>query len=700
MHRYRWLIVLMGFDMITLVTRWIAGSFMLMLALCPAIAQADGGRVALVIGNGGYDDSIGALRNPGNDAKLMAQTLKKLGFSVTLAIDVNQKEMKRSIRDFGQALMALGPDGIGLFYYAGHGVQVEGVNYLLPIGAEIRNEGDVELEAIAANSVLAQMEYAPNSVNLVFLDACRNNPLTRSFRSASRGLARVDAPRGSFVGYSTAPGEVSVDGKGSNSPYTLALAEELLRPGQAIEEVHRSVRLKVLAATNEQQTPWDSSSLTAAVTLATAPAAPIAAVPAPAAPAATAPAPSAPEAERAWNNVKDSKNPAVFRAFLQQYPSGLYAALAQDRLDQLGGGAQQSASAAAATPAPAAPAAPLIAGPAVVDVEPMQGSYVAIKSANIRAEPNAKAKVIGKFKAAESVTVTGRTADQEWLQVASAAGTGFVSAQLLQADESIANRTPEPASVPESAPAPLPADPESNALKLTDSLRPEIERYLSNSKSQTGNYRFLAVNAAGDKIGVSISCKMKSSGWGGWAAEGCNDEARAKEMALSACGSNCRIIFNRAEKIGDFEIEWVNANGSTEGAAAEPVTEPTPTATTETTTEPAAPTQSASAAPGPDSIDTNILRVAASLRADIEKYLANSQSQTSNFRFLAVNAAGDKLGISTSCKMKTSGWGGWSAEGCSNEADAKRLAIEACGGDCRIIFKGADKVGDFEIEWY
>ncbi|HJT11713.1 MAG TPA: caspase family protein, partial [Dongiaceae bacterium] len=242
---------------------------LLSIALClvlPGDAWA-ATRVALVVGNGAYAPEIGKLKNPRNDAQLMAETLQGLGFEVALVLDADQKAMKRAVREFGQKLRESGPQGIGLFYYAGHGVQVDGENYLLPIGAEVAAEGDVELEAVAAAGILSQMQYAGNAVNLAFLDACRNNPLTRSFRSGARGLARVDAPRGSFVGYSTAPGDVSVDGDADNSPYALALAEELNTPGISIEEAHRAVRGKVLAATNQRQTPWDSSSLTGPVIL-------------------------------------------------------------------------------------------------------------------------------------------------------------------------------------------------------------------------------------------------------------------------------------------------------------------------------------------------------------------------------------------------------------------------------------------------
>ncbi len=294
-------------------------------------------RVALVVGNGDYGPEIGKLKNPDSDAKLMAKTLEGLGFEVALVTDADQKAMKRAIREFGQKLRGTGADGIGLFYYAGHGVQVDGENYLLPIGAEIAAEGDVELEAVSASSILSQMQFAGNAINLVFLDACRNNPLSRNFRSGARGLARVDAPRGSFVGYSTAPGDVSVDGDNDNSPYALALVEELTQPGISIEEAHRAVRGKVLAATNQRQTPWDSSSLTGPVVLKqevalVAPATP----PAPQPEAQGGGSGSGQQAELLfWDSIKSSDNPATFEAYLKQFPNGIFAGLAQAKVDEL-----------------------------------------------------------------------------------------------------------------------------------------------------------------------------------------------------------------------------------------------------------------------------------------------------------------------------------------------------------------------------
>jgi uncharacterized caspase-like protein len=295
-------------------------------------------RVALVIGNSNYGPEIGLLKNPGNDAKLMADTLKGLGFQVDLVLDADQKAMKRAVKSFGAKLREAGSEATGLFYYAGHGVQVEGTNYLLPVGAEIAAEADVEIESIAADDVMTQMQSAGNAVNLVFLDACRNNPLARASRSATRGLARLDAPRGSFVGYSTAPGDVAADGDGVNSPYALALAEELKTPGISVEEAHRNVRAKVLAVSGNKQTPWDSSSLTGSVILAAK-----AAESAPAPAVQPSPA-SQPQIQQQavvdkealfWESIKDSKNPAELEAYVKKYPEGTFVDLARVKIEAM-----------------------------------------------------------------------------------------------------------------------------------------------------------------------------------------------------------------------------------------------------------------------------------------------------------------------------------------------------------------------------
>ncbi len=169
---------------------------MVLLYLSAAAAEP---RVALVIGNSAYKDT--PLANPTNDARLIAKTLSDLGFELIVRIDVEQKAMKLAIMEFGDRLEAAGKDAVGLFYYAGHGVQVRGRNFLVPLNSRIRREKDVAVEAVNAAWVLEQMEFAGNRVNFVILDASRINPLTRDFRSPTQGLARMNAPRGSLVAY-------------------------------------------------------------------------------------------------------------------------------------------------------------------------------------------------------------------------------------------------------------------------------------------------------------------------------------------------------------------------------------------------------------------------------------------------------------------------------------------------------------------
>jgi formylglycine-generating enzyme required for sulfatase activity len=217
-------------------------------------------RIALVIGNSEY--SSGPLPNPANDAKMIGETLSSLGFEVIARRNADQNTMKRAIQEFGARLEKGGPSAVGLFYYAGHGVQLNGRNYLIPTTAQIEREGDVEIEAVSADWVIEQMRYARNRLNIVILDACRNNPFTRSMRSVDHGLASMDAPAGILIAYSTAPGAVAADGSGRNSPYTEALSQAMRDLHEPVEQVFKHVRVGVMSATSGKQVPWESSSLT------------------------------------------------------------------------------------------------------------------------------------------------------------------------------------------------------------------------------------------------------------------------------------------------------------------------------------------------------------------------------------------------------------------------------------------------------
>jgi uncharacterized caspase-like protein len=217
-------------------------------------------RSALVIGNSAYASS--PLANPVNDAEAMARLLEKRNFKVTLIQNADLRRMEAAVELFGKSL---GAGGVGLFFYAGHGMQIEGRNYLIPVGARIESERDVKFNALDVGRVLGKMEDAGNRLNIVFLDACRDNPFARSFRTAQTGMAQMDAPSGTLIAYATAPGKVAADGvDSSNSVYTRYLLEQLGVPGQEIGPALRTVRGKVIETTRKQQVPWESTSLTGA----------------------------------------------------------------------------------------------------------------------------------------------------------------------------------------------------------------------------------------------------------------------------------------------------------------------------------------------------------------------------------------------------------------------------------------------------
>ena len=222
-------------------------------ASLPARAEK---KIALVIGNAAYPAA--PLRNPVNDARAMAERLKAIGYDVALHTDVAQRDFTRAVSQFGQRLA---PGSVALFYYAGHGMQVRGRNFLVPVDADIQSEASARSEAVDLDLVLEQL--GPSRLAMVILDACRNNPFEGRFRSAGgSGLAQVDAPKGTLLAYATAPGKVASDGEGSHGLYTAELMKAMDLPGAKVEEVFKAVRVNVIKATAGAQVPWESSSLT------------------------------------------------------------------------------------------------------------------------------------------------------------------------------------------------------------------------------------------------------------------------------------------------------------------------------------------------------------------------------------------------------------------------------------------------------
>jgi hypothetical protein len=230
------------------------------LALAQTVAPHDGKRVALVIGNGGYRN-VAPLINPPNDAKLMADTVRSLGFTLVgggALLNLDRDHLSAAVHDFGNELIGA---EVGLFYYAGHGLQVNGVNWLVPVDANVASERDLDFQMVDASLVLRQMEGVGTKLNIVLLDACRNNPFAVSgLRAIRTGLAEMHAPRGTLISYATQPGNVALDGTGANSPYAEALSASLRTPGLDIFRLFNQVGLRVERGTDGRQQPWVSTS--------------------------------------------------------------------------------------------------------------------------------------------------------------------------------------------------------------------------------------------------------------------------------------------------------------------------------------------------------------------------------------------------------------------------------------------------------
>jgi hypothetical protein len=219
-------------------------------------------RLALVIGNANYINS-NALRNPINDAEAVSSALKDVGFTVLKYLNADLKTMKKAMDIFGEKLQEY---NVGLFYYAGHGMQVKGNNYLIPIDASLKVEQDVDYDCVDAGRLLGKMEAAGSKTNIVILDACRDNPFARSWEGRSigkgeAGLAFMNAPSGTIIAYATSPGKIAADGTGKNGIYTEAVLKYIKVPSISIEDFFKYVRVEVENKTNKTQTPWESTSL-------------------------------------------------------------------------------------------------------------------------------------------------------------------------------------------------------------------------------------------------------------------------------------------------------------------------------------------------------------------------------------------------------------------------------------------------------
>ncbi len=334
----------------------VAGLAMILLSAFAASAEVSAGkRVALVIGNAQYKHAV-PLANPVKDAKLIAATLRDAGFEVIEGLDLDKTAMQGVIDRFTEASYDA---DVGLVYYSGHGMQVDGHNYLIPIDAELTAPAHLKTRTVQAEEILASLPPDP-SVGILILDACRDNPLSRSLLAAlpatrsnavGTGLAAVQAANtgtgtgGTLIAYATDPGAVALDGKGANSPYTIALAKYLASPGVELQSALVKVRGEVTEATMGKQRPWHNASLGREVFLGGKPEAPksVAAAPAatsePAAPVATAAASGEPSSweieQRLWDEASKRNSVPHYEVYLDQFPNGRFAAVARLNIDQL-----------------------------------------------------------------------------------------------------------------------------------------------------------------------------------------------------------------------------------------------------------------------------------------------------------------------------------------------------------------------------
>jgi hypothetical protein len=247
--------------MISPVVRHIVLAAGILLGSHAALAE---NRVALVIGQSNYR-AVVPLPNPANDAKAVSQMLTESGFEVLSAADLSQNELRAKVGDFAAKVAAKGPDTVALVFYAGHGLQIDGENFLVPVDIDPKRETDIPLQAVRLNDILNTLASVPSKTRILLLDSCRNNPFPDINKTAARGLAIVDAKTGApgtFMSFSTSPGAEAEDGGGANSPYTTALLAVAKEPGLSIEDTFKRVRVAVNKATEGRQTPWDSSSLT------------------------------------------------------------------------------------------------------------------------------------------------------------------------------------------------------------------------------------------------------------------------------------------------------------------------------------------------------------------------------------------------------------------------------------------------------
>ncbi len=307
--------------MYTIIKFCIASFLMFPLIVSASSAQ---NRLALVIGNSGYTH-LQKLPNPIKDARLITKTLRKLGFKVTIALDLDLQNMSQVNRNFANALRAAGNTAVGVYFYAGHSIQFKGNNYLIPLGAGLNTSNDLASQTISVKNIISSMKHAGNSLNLVLLDASRFNKLSNRLRLTGSGLARISAPDGFLIASSAAPGQTAVDGSGANSLFTAELAETLQVPGLSVDQILKKVQASVKIKTRRKQSPLVVSSLqrdfyfSRNFTTSSARDQKNTTSVQPAAPAVQRPNINNTPELKYWKSFKNSKNSAALQSYLKPY---------------------------------------------------------------------------------------------------------------------------------------------------------------------------------------------------------------------------------------------------------------------------------------------------------------------------------------------------------------------------------------------
>jgi formylglycine-generating enzyme required for sulfatase activity/uncharacterized caspase-like protein len=400
-------------------------------AVQPTAGDVPERRVALVVGNADYPEQ--PLKNPVSDARAMQATLTSLGFEVMLVENATRRAMEDAILRFG---VSLADGGVGLFYYAGHGLQVRGTNYLIPIDENITTEASVRFEAVSLDAVLEEMSQPrPDRANFIILDACRDNPYASRYGGSGAGLALVDAPTDFLVAYATAPGAVAYDADsedGKNGLYTGELLKAMQVAEISVEDMFKRVRAAVSEKTRHAQVPWEASSLVRDFSFSPA------AARAEPAPAVELRPPSVADARGLrsnrmsqeaelffWDAIRNSDIAADYEAYLESFPDGVFSPLARARVIQL---RQQQAR------PPVEPSGP--------QVEEIEAYFTVLANSNLREEPTAQSRRVGRVTAGSKVLATGKVEGANWYRVETEGGeAGFLFGGLV---------------IPFAAPAPAP----------------------------------------------------------------------------------------------------------------------------------------------------------------------------------------------------------------------------------------------------